>query len=93
VAGAGRDRDHLQDQGSQPVYNPFWEIVRPTGGSPYGNPYDSVMFRDASGHDATVKPGDQISLGVFDNSYQKVKQFGFTVTVNRDSSNPVDYTK
>jgi Peptidase A4 family len=80
-------------RGSQPVYNPFWEIVRPSGGSPYGNPYDSVIFQDASGHDATVSPGDQISLSVFDGSYQKVRQFGFTVTVGRDSSNPVDYAK
>lgn len=82
-------------RGSQPVYHPFWEIVRPQGkNDPYGNPYDSMIFQDARGHDVTVKPGDQISLSVLDNSTRKVNEFGFSVTVNRDSINGgVNYFK
>ena len=80
-------------RGSQPVYYPFWEIVRPHGiNDPYGNPYDSKIFQ-ADGHDATVKAGDKITLKIFDNSYQKVKVFGLDIEVSQDSGDPVEYFK
>jgi hypothetical protein len=72
---------------SSPVYEPFWEIVRPGHGE-FGNPYDMKNFQDASGRNVTVRPGDDITVEVLDGSYQKVRQFGFQVVVDSHHGDP-----
>lgn len=84
-----------KNKNAQPLYQPFWEIVRPADGDKYGNPYDSQVFiKDVFGHNATVKPGDMISVDVNDVSYHPpAKEFVLGVTVNRDSDHPVYFGK
>ena len=87
---------HCTTKKSQPVYEPFWEIVRPHDPvkDPYGNPYDAMVFhQDTEGKNATVKPGDKITAQVFDTSYQKSGQFVLSVNVNGDGDHPVTFSK
>jgi hypothetical protein len=46
-----------------PVYNPFWEIVSPNPSSPY-HTMPAQVFKNAKGHDATVRAGDTIDVSV-----------------------------